>query len=166
MRSIGYVLTSLWCLSLIACSAAKKTVEEPVAANQFFMLVLEVQEKAPGALEFTPVFEGWKEGKLKPFGPGPERDDPEFWRVDHLGADDSVISSEWIQDPMRAVYEYSEDGQEIKSVEFSLKESAFALRIPGRVYGKKNGVDHIAIYRLYPGDRPAELLFKYILPPI
>lgn len=165
-RSFSYLLVSVSIALLTACSASRKTAEEPVAANQFFMLVLEVRENAPGSLEFTPIFEGWKEGKLKPFGPGPERDGPSTWRVDHLAADGAVLSAEWVQDPMRAVYEYSEDGQNIESVEFSLKESALALRIPGRVNGKKHGTDRIVIYRLHQADRPDEKLYEYHLPPL
>jgi len=162
-RSAPGLIALLAILLLASCGVRKVQETEPVPANRFFMLVLEIRDISGGQLEFTPIYEDWKEGSLKPFGPGPESHAQGYWRVDHLDMAGNILSTEWVRDPMRGIYEYSEDGTELQSVEFALKEAAIALRIPGKVHGRSNGVALVRIWRHY-GDGPAdELLFSYTI---
>lgn len=159
------LINALFLLLLASCGVRNIQETEPVPANRFFMLVLEIRDISGGQLEFTPIYEDWKEGSLKSFGPGPESHAQGYWRVDHLDAAGHILSTEWIRDPMRGIYEYSEDGTELQSVEFALKEAALALRVPGKIHGRSNGVSLVRIWRHF-GDGPAdELLFSYSIKP-
>ena len=147
-------------ISLLSCGVPRKKEAAVVPADQFFMLVLEIMEES-GQLVFTPIYEETKEGKLKSFGPGPEGNSDDFWRVDHMSAEGELVSSQWVKDPMQAEYEYSEDGTNLEKVSFRLKNTALALRIPIRVHGKSNKVDNIQIFQVFKAVKGDQLLYKY-----
>ena len=162
--TIKHLLNTLFLVSglllFVSCGVTKHQEQEPVPADQFFMLVLEIVE-ASGELVFTPIYEERKEGKLKSFGPGPEGNSDDFWRVDHKSADGQVVSTQWVKDPMQAEYEYSEDGTTLEKISFRLKNTALALRIPIRVHGRSNDISSIEIIQVFKAAKDDQLLYRY-----
>lgn len=140
-----------------ACTATKPAETEPTVdtANRFFILVLDIQAAEDGTLSFTPIYEAFKDGIVK--GEGPRGKSPGQWKLAYFHENGKLIYEEVIDDPMQTVYEYSEDGEEITSVEMQLTEAALAIRTPVTENGAPNGLKFIKVYNLEPGGGEREL---------
>lgn len=148
---------------LASCTTGRQIESEPVPANRFFMMVLDIVKTEGDSLSITPIYEGWKEGRLKPFGPGPESDAAGYWRIDHLSASGELVGTEWVRDPMRGEYEYSEDGTTLERVSFGLQRGALAVRVPMRVHGSATGVRSVRVTAGPAADQPGVVLYEYLI---
>ena len=140
-----------------ACTATKPAETEPVAVtgNRFFILVLDIKVAEDSTLAFTPIYEAYKDGIVK--GEGPRGKSPGQWKLAYFHENGELIYEEVVDDPMQTVYEYSEDGEEITSVELKLTEAALAIRAPVTENGVPNGLKFIKVYNLEPGGGEREL---------
>jgi hypothetical protein len=146
------------CLILAAgCTATKQAETEPeaVTGDRFFILVLDINAAEDGTLSFTPIYEAYKDGIVK--GEGPRGKSPGLWKLAYFHENGKLINEEVVDDPMQTVYEYSEDGEEITSVELKLTEAALAIRAPVTENGEPNGLKFIKVYNLEPGGGESEL---------